>query len=105
MLAVAKETGKPFGWGEFGSTCISTDPSCDGRAAWVRDTTAGASAPRAPQFVCYWNQSSDVDFTLRDRRLDRRAQGADRELTPHAGEPGPGRTGPGLVAAVGWLRR
>lgn len=65
VVAVAKETGKPFGFGEFGSPCISTDPSCSGRAAWI---TAMGKALRAAgaQFGIYWNQKSDVDFTLKD---------------------------------------
>ncbi len=65
VLAVAKETGKPFGFGEFGSPCIRTDPSCSGRAAWI---TAMGKALRAAgaQFGIYWNQKTDVDFTLKD---------------------------------------
>lgn len=65
VLAVAEETGKPFGFGEFGSPCISTDPSCTGRAAWI---TAMGKALRATgaQFGIYWNQKTDVDFTLND---------------------------------------
>jgi len=65
VLAVARETGKPFGFGEFGSPCISTDPGCSGRAGWI---TAMGKALRAAgaQFGIYWNQKTDVDFTLKD---------------------------------------
>lgn len=65
VLAVAKETGKPFGWAEFGSPCISSDPDCTGRAAWLSGVT-GAFRDAGAQFATYWNQKSDVDYTLGD---------------------------------------
>lgn len=65
VLAVAKETGKPFGWAEFGSPCITSDPGCTGRAAWL--TTVGEAFRNAgAQFATYWNAKSDVDYTLAD---------------------------------------
>ncbi len=68
VLAVARETGKSFGWAELGSPCVSTDPSCAGRAAWL--TSLGNTlAANGAQFATYWNRASEdsmLDFSLTD---------------------------------------
>jgi hypothetical protein len=69
VLAVARETGKSFGWAELGSPCVSTDPTCVGRAAWL--TALGTTlAANGAQFATYWNRASEtsmLDFSLKDR--------------------------------------
>jgi len=68
VLAVARETGKSFGWAELGSPCVSTDPTCTGRAAWL--TSLGNTlAANGAQFATYWNRASAdsmLDFSLTD---------------------------------------
>jgi hypothetical protein len=68
VAAVARETGKPFGWAELGSPCIASDPNCTGRAAWL--TAVGGAMSRAgASFVTYWNRSAlsgPSDYALRD---------------------------------------
>jgi hypothetical protein len=67
VLAVARETGKAFGWAELGSPCLSTDPTCAGRAAWLAGLGAGFAAAGA-QFATYWNRPNvgGFDYTLTD---------------------------------------
>jgi hypothetical protein len=67
VLAVAKETGKAFGWAELGSTCLSTDPTCAGRAAWLSALGSALSSSGA-QFAAYWNRPElgGPDYTLSD---------------------------------------
>ncbi len=68
VLAVAKETGKAFGWAEFGSPCITTDPDCTGRAAWLA-SMGQAFRDSGAQFATYWNRpgvKADLDFSLND---------------------------------------
>ncbi len=68
VLAVARETGKPFGWAELGSPCISTDRSCAGRAAWLTSLGQAFSAAHA-SFATYWDSpdfGGGADYSLRD---------------------------------------
>jgi len=68
VLAVAKETGKSFGWAELGSQCVTTDASCSGRAAWLGDLVKGFSGAGA-QFAAYWNRhdfGDGADYELHD---------------------------------------
>ena len=66
VLAVARETGKPFGFAEFGSPCLPDDVGCTGRATWLEQMGAALEAGGA-QFVTYWNRralNGAVDYTL-----------------------------------------
>ena len=66
VLAVARETGKPFGFAEFGSPCLPDDAGCAGRAAWLQQMADAFEAGGA-QFVTYWNRAAlngAVDYTL-----------------------------------------
>lgn len=66
VLAVAEETGKPFGFAEFGSPCLPNDPGCTGRAQWLTQMSEALEAGGA-QFVTYWNRralNGGVDYTL-----------------------------------------
>lgn len=68
VLAVAKETGKGFGWAELGSPCVAGDASCTGRAAWLAALSAAIKTSGA-QFATYWNRpalSSTADYSLYD---------------------------------------
>ena len=68
VLAVAKETGKGFGWAELGSPCITTDPTCAGRAAWLAALSTAMRGSGA-QFATYWNRPSitgNADYSLTD---------------------------------------
>jgi hypothetical protein len=68
VLAVSKQTGKPFGWGEFGSPCIETDPDCSQRAAWL-DSIGRAFRDSGAQFATYWNRpalNGGTDYSLSD---------------------------------------
>ena len=68
VLAVAKETGKGFGWAELGSPCIGTDRTCAGRAAWLTGLSAAMGASGA-QFATYWNRpalTGAADYSLTD---------------------------------------
>ncbi len=68
VLVVAKETGKPFAWAEFGSPCIRTDPDCSQRAEWVRNV-GQAFRDSGARFATYWNRETmdgQIDYTLRD---------------------------------------
>ena len=66
VLAVARETGKPFGWAEFGSPCLPSDPDCSGRAQWL--ASVGKAFRDTGQYTLYWNQKTDIDYTLADAR-------------------------------------
>lgn len=66
VLEVARETGKPFGFAEFGSPCLPDDAGCAGRAAWLQQMADAFEAGGA-QFVTYWNRAAlngAVDYTL-----------------------------------------
>ncbi len=68
VLAVAKETGKGFGWAELGSPCITTDPTCTGRGAWLAGLSAAMRTSGA-QFAAYWNRpalTGTADYSLSD---------------------------------------
>ena len=68
VLAVAKETGKAFGWAELGSPCIPSDPACLGRAAWLTGL-GSAFAGNGAQFATYWNRldfGGVMDYSLND---------------------------------------
>ena len=68
VLAVAKEIGKPFAWAEFGSPCISTDPSCARRADWLH-SVGQAFRDSGAQFATYWNRKTtdgSIDYSLSD---------------------------------------
>jgi len=82
VLDVARQTGKPFGWAEFGSPCLDHDPDCTGRAGWL--TAFGTAARTAgAAFAAYWNQTRGVDFRLTDPA----STAAYRQLSPSGGEP------------------
>ena len=68
VLAVAKETGKGFGWAELGSPCVAGDASCTGRAAWLAGLS-GAMKGAGAQFATYWNRpalTGTADYSLSD---------------------------------------
>lgn len=68
VVAVAQETGKPFGWAELGSPCISGDADCTGRGAWLTQV-GGAMTSAGASFLTYWNRSAlsgASDYALRD---------------------------------------
>lgn len=69
VLDIARETGKPFGIAEFGSTCIPSDPECTGRAAWV--SALGDAVRRdGAVFATYFDQAGvngdGGDYSLSD---------------------------------------
>ena len=69
VLEVKAATGKDFGFAEFGSPCIVSDPTCTQRAAWL--TAVGTAMQDAgAEFMAYWNRpaikDAGVDFTLDD---------------------------------------
>ena len=63
-VSVSKAAGKPFGFGEWGSTVISGD-SGSGRAAWI---TASGRYFRAEgaAFAAYFDTPNDGSFQLAD---------------------------------------
>lgn len=68
ILDVARETGKPFGFGEIGSPCAPDDPDCSGRARWLEALGKALVAEHA-QFAIYWDRPSfdgKLVFTLSD---------------------------------------
>lgn len=68
ILAVQKETGKPFAIAEFGSQCLQSDPDCTGRAAWVA-SLGKAFKDHGAQFVTYFDQRGvrgGPDYRLED---------------------------------------
>lgn len=67
VVKISRETGKPFGWAEFGSVCRPDDTSCSGRAAWLKQVTDAMRAA-GPQFVIYWNsETGGKDYRLTDQ--------------------------------------
>ncbi len=68
VLRIAAETGKQYGWAEFGAPCIVTDPSCAERSRWLPVLGQGL-ADGGAQFVSYWNHLSlngTTDYSLLD---------------------------------------
>lgn len=68
IVAVAQQTGKPFGIGEFGSTCIPSDPDCSRRAAWLAQLVTAFQTDGA-RYATYFDQKdtrTGTDFSLSD---------------------------------------
>ena len=68
IRAVADETGKPWGIGEFGSPIISGDDG-RGRAAWLQQVADLTLADGRAEFFTYWDRaalSGTTDYSLSD---------------------------------------
>jgi hypothetical protein len=62
---VARQTGLPWGLAEFGSHVMPDDDGT-GRARWLSDMVAGATAHNA-QFMTYYDSNAHGDFRLLDQ--------------------------------------
>lgn len=71
IIAVADQTGKPWGIGEFGSALAAGDTGGSGRAAWLTAVGNRAIADGRAEFFAYWDRQSlytETDYTLTDQR-------------------------------------
>ncbi len=64
VLLWAAVTHLPWGVPEVGSVKVSSDPSGEGRAAWLRGV--GALLRGKARFVCYFDTSRRTDYRLTD---------------------------------------
>lgn len=65
VVALAKQLGKPWGIGEYGTPKLGSDATGEGRAAWIEQYTDYGIA-RGARGLCYWS-ARDVNTGYNSR--------------------------------------